>query len=169
MRVLKIKRNSKISGKFRIATYEKDTFNTDNPVLLNVTEWNHNVVSTADDNGLNLFLKHLYGDITYPLEITHARFGTTDVTPVATDTDIDTPLAYDIEIALREFVDTKTLRYVFFAPDVFIPDDTYYTFATYCDTQVFSMALIRDTNTVDFVKAGAVDTTIEYIYSIDNA
>ena len=163
MKVLKVKKNSKIKGKFRIATYEAGTQN-----LISQTDWSNNVVSVANNQGLNLFIKHLFGDVTFALPITHARFGTTDVTPVETDTDIDSPLAYNIEIATRELVDATTLRIVFFAPNVFIPDDTYYTFGTYQNDRAFSMALIEDTNVTPFVKSGNVDVTCEYLFEISN-
>jgi hypothetical protein len=163
MKVLKIKRNSKIKGKFKIITHEAGTKN-----VVSETDWIENLISTAENHGLNLFIKHLFGDVTYSLPITRARFGTTDVAPSATDTDIDSPLAYDIEIASRELISNTEMQIVFFAPNVFIPDDTYYTFATYCGSRTFSMALIRDENVVDFEKVGSVDTTILYNYEIIN-
>lgn len=163
MKTLKLKRNSKIKGKFKILTHEAGTKN-----LISETGWIENVVSTAENHGLNLFIKHLFGDVTYPLPITHARFGTTDVTPTETDSDIDSPLDYNIEIALRELISTTEMEITFFAANAFIPDDTYYTFATYCGGRTFSMALIRDENTVDFEKVGSVDTTILYRYEIIN-
>jgi hypothetical protein len=163
MKVLKIKQNSKIKGKFKIITKEAGTDN-----VISETGWIENLISTAENHGLNIFIKHLFGDVTYPLPITRARFGTTDVTPIATDTDIDSPLAYDIEIATRSIISNTEMEIIFFAPNVFIPDDTYYTFATYCNDRTFSMALIRDENVVDFVKTGNVDTTIVYRYEITN-
>jgi hypothetical protein len=163
MKTLKLKHSSQLKGRFKIQTRVAGT-----DEIISESPWCENLISKADGHGLNLFIRHLFGDVTYPLEITRARFGTTDVTPVETDDDIDSPLVYDIEVALREYVDETTIRYTFFAPNAFIPDDTYYTFAVYCGTQVFSMALIRDFNTVDFVKSGNVDTTIVYEYFIDN-
>jgi hypothetical protein len=163
MKTLKIKRNSKIKGKFKIITKEAGTEN-----VVSETGWIENLISTAENHGLNLFIKHLFGDITYPLPITRARFGTTDVTPVETDSDIDSPLAYDIEIASRELISNTEMEIIFFAPNVFIPDDTYYTFSTYCGDRTFSMALIRDENVTDFEKTGSVDTTILYRYEVMN-
>ena len=164
MKVLKIKKNSKIVGKFKILTHEAGTKN-----LISETDWIENTVSTASNHGLNLFIKHLFGDVTYALPITRARFGTTDVTPVEADSDIDSPLAYDIEIATRALISNTEMEITFFAPNVYIPDDTYYTFSTYCSDRTFSMALIRDENVSDFTKTGNVDTTIIYRYSIANA
>lgn len=159
MKVLKLKNNSGLKGKFRISTYEAGTNN-----LVWQSDWQENVISNADTCGHNIIIRHLFGDITYPLEITRARFGTTNVEPVATDSDIDTPLAYDIEIANREITNTQEVKVYFFAPTVYIPDDTYYTFACYAGTKVFGMHLLD----IPFVKVGNVDTTIEYTYSIDN-
>lgn len=164
MEVIKIKRGATLQGRFRFICKEAGTEN-----IVNQTDWSNNLISTAEDNGLANVMNHLMGDTTYALPITHARFGTTDVTPVAGDTDIDSPLAYDIQIADRETISSTERKIIFFAPNVYIPDDTYYTFATYSGTQTFSMALIRDTNVVDFVKAGSVDITIEYLYEITNA
>lgn len=162
MRALKVKNKAGVSfsNRFRFHTYEAGTENE-----IAVSDWQENVVSIADTHGINLFIRQLFGDVSYALPVTRARFGTTNVTPVESDDDIDTPFAYDIEIADREYISTNGLRLYFFAPDAFIPDDTYYTFATYCGDQTFSMALL-DT---PFVKSGSVDTTIEYEYYINNA
>jgi hypothetical protein len=160
VRVLRLKNNSKLKGKFRISTYEAGTDN-----LIWQSDWQENVISNADTNGHNIIIRHLYGDVTYPLEITRARFGTANTTPLASHTDIASPLAYDIEIASRSIVSATEVNILFFAPSVYIPDNTYYTFACYAGTKVFGMHLL-DT---PFVKSGAVDTTIEYSYSINNA
>lgn len=159
-RVLRLKNNSGLVGKFRIITKNKDT----GEVITG--EWQENLISSAENHGHNLIVKQLGGVVTYSLPITRARFGTTNVTPLEAHTDIDSPLAYDIEISgSPEFPTTKSVRIFFFAPSVFIPADTYYTFATYSNTQTFSMHLL-DT---PFVSAGNVDVTIEYLYSIANA
>ena len=160
VRVLRLKNNSKLKGKFRISTYETGTQN-----LIWQSDWQENVISNADTCGHNIIIRHLYGDVTYPLEITRARFGTVNTTPLSSHTDIASPLAYDIEIASRSIVSATEVSILFFAPSVYIPDDTYYTFACYSGTKVFGMHLL-DT---PFEKAGSVDTTIEYSYSIDNA
>lgn len=159
MKVIKIKNKATIKGKFRIIL--------SNPITKEVIEtgaWQENLISNASDCGHNIILQHIYGDITYPLEITRARFGTTNVTPLATHSDIDSPLAYDIEISTREYISTTEVKFYFFAPSVYIPDDTYYTFATYSGTKVFGMHLL-DT---PLVKVGLTDITIEYSYSVNN-
>lgn len=160
MKVIRLKNNSKIKGKFRIITSDPVT-----KEVIKVGKWQENLISNADTCGHNIIIRHLYGDITYPLEITRARFGTVNTTPLASHTDIASPLAYDIEIASRSIVSATEVNIIFFAPNVYIPDDTYYTFAVYANTKVFGMHLL-DT---PFEKAGSVDTTIEYSYSIDNA
>jgi hypothetical protein len=159
MRTLKLKQNSRLKGKFRITTYEAGTEN-----IVHQGDWQENLITNANMHGHNIIVRHLFGDITYPLEITRARFGTSNTAPTDTDTDIVDPLAYNIEIATREYIDTTGIRVFFFAPNVFIPDDTYYTFATYAGTQTFGMHLLD----IPFVKSGAVDTTIEYEYFINN-
>lgn len=158
-KVLKLKNNSKIQGRFRIITSDPVT-----KEVLNVGDWQENLISNASQCGHNLIIRHLYGDVTYALPITRARFGTTNVTPLATHTDIDSPLAYDIEIASKEYASTTSITIYFFAPSVYIPDDTYYTFACYAGNNVFGMHLL-DT---PFVKSGSVDITIEYSYSVAN-
>jgi hypothetical protein len=159
VRVLKLKNKSKITGKFRISTYEAGTDN-----LIWQSDWQENLISNADTHGHNIIIRHLYGDVTYPLEITRARFGTVNTSPTSADTDIASPLAYDIEIASRSIVSATEVSILFFAPNVYIPDDTYYTFGCYAGSKIFGMHLL-DT---PFEKTGSVDTTIEYVYSIDN-
>lgn len=159
MKVLKLKASSKIKGRYRIITKIAGT-----DEVISTSEWQDNLISNADTHGHNLFIRQLFGDLTYALPITRARFGTVNTAPVATDSDIDTPLAYDIEIASREYVGTTGLTVFFFAPNVFIPEDTYYTFAVYVGTQTFSMSLLD----VPFVKGINTDTTIEYNYTVDN-
>ena len=159
MRVIKVKNKSKITGKFRFIFSDPIT-----KEVTQTTDWQENLISNADTCGHNLFLRHLYGDITYPLEITRARFGTTNVTPLDTHTDIDSPLAYDIEIASKEINSTIQRTWFFFAPSVFIPDDTYYTFACYAGNKVFGMHLLDS----PLVKSGSTDITIEYSYTVNN-
>ena len=159
MKTIKIKRNSKLKGRFRIITSDPVT-----KEILSTGEWQENIISNASNCGHNVIIQHLYGDITYPLEITRARFGTTNVTPLDTHTDIDSPLAYDIAIATRTYLSNTSIEFIFFAPNVFIPDDTYYTFGCYVGTKVFGMHLLD----IPFVKSGNVDTTIQYQYSVDN-
>jgi hypothetical protein len=159
MKVLKLKNNSKLRGRFRLITSDPIT-----KEIIKTGNWQDNLISNASGCGNNIIVRHLFGDTTYALPITRARFGTTNVTPVATDSGIDSPLAYDIEIASREYIGNTGVRIFFFAPSVYIPDDTYYTFGTFCNTQTFSMHLL-DT---PFVKSGSVDCTIEYEFYIDN-
>jgi hypothetical protein len=159
MKVIKLKQKSSLKGKFRIILSDPVT-----KEIIQTGDWQENIISNASNCGHNIILQHIYGDITYPLEITRARFGTTNVTPLDTHSDIDSPLAYDIEISTREYVSTTEVKFYFFAPSVYIPDDTYYTFATYAGTKVFGMHLL-DT---PLVKAGSVDCTIEYSYVVDN-
>jgi len=159
MENLKLKEKSSLRGRFRLILSDPLT-----KEILHIGEWQENIISNADTHGHNLFIRQLGGDDTYPLAITRARFGTTNVDPTEADSDIDSPFAYDIEIADTVIVDENTLRLYFFAPSVYIDDDTYYTFATYCGTQTFSMHLLDS----PFVKAGNVDTTIEYEYFINN-
>lgn len=160
MKTIRIKNNSKITGKFRFIFSDPIT-----KEVTHTTEWQENLISKASNCGHNIIIQHLYGDVTYPLEITRARFGTTNVTPLETHSDIDTPLAYDIQIASREYISVTEVKFYFFAPNVYIPDDTYYTFACYASNKVFGMHLL-DT---PLVKSGATDITIEYGYSIANA
>lgn len=159
MKVLRIKSNSKLKGRFRITTTKAGT-----KEIVNQGEWQNNLISNADGHGHNLFIRQLFGDVAYALPVTRGRFGTVNTAPVEADADINTPFAYDIEIALREYIGTTGVRITFFAPSVFISDNTYYTFATYCGTQTFSMSLLD----IAFVKVGNVDTTIEYEYYVDN-
>ena len=159
MKVIKLKQNSSLKGKFRIILSDPET-----KEIIQTGEWQENLISNASNCGHNLIIQHLYGDITYPLEITRARFGTTNVTPLEAHSDIDSPLAYDIEISDREYVSTTEVKFYFFAPSVYIPDDTYYTFAVYANSKVFGMHLL-DT---PLVKSGATDITVEYSYSVSN-
>jgi hypothetical protein len=155
---IKSKEKSKLKGRFRIITKDNETG------IISRGKWQDNLISNANECGHNIIVRHLYGDTAIPLSITKGRFGTTDINPVDTDADIYDPLDYDIDISLRESLSLTSIRLTFFAPSIYIPDDTYYTFATYCGNYVFSMALLD----IPFTKTGNVDTTIEYEYSIDN-
>jgi hypothetical protein len=160
VRVLKLKNKSKIKGKFRIITSDPVT-----KEIIHTGEWQENLISNADTHGHNLIIRHLYGDVTYPLEITRARFGTVNTAPTSADTDIASPLAYDIEIASRSITSATEVQILFFAPTVYIPDDTYYTFGVYAGNKIFGMHLL-DT---PLEKVGATDITIEYSYQVTNS
>lgn len=156
---MNIKNSQKITGKFRFKSYEKGTKN-----LLSVSEWCHNLISTADGHGLNLIMRLLSGDNTYPLEITKAKIGTGTTPASVTDTDIETLGADNILLANRTMLSTTSVLFEFFIPDVQLPNGDYTEFATFCGEQMFSRSIITPT----FTKPDNTDTSVEYQYDISN-
>lgn len=148
-----------IKGRFRIKEIDPTTGR-----VLRTGEWIDNLITEADTHGLNMIMRALLNE-SISLGITRARIGMDNTAPAVTDTDLVDPLVYDIEIANRTQIDETTIRIDFFIPNVYLPDDTYREFATYCGTKLFSRALISP----DFVKVGNVDVSVEYEYTIANA
>ena len=156
---MNLENNNGIQGKFRFKVYEAGTDN-----LLWTSEWQKNLITSVDGYGLNIVMRLLRNENTYSLAITRARIGT-DTTPAdETQTDLIAPFDYDIPIANRTAIGTKTVLFEFFIPDAFLDEDTYNEFATYCGTQMFSRAIISG----GYTKAINTDTRIEYQYTISN-
>jgi hypothetical protein len=153
--------NSKnlMSGKFRFKSYDKDTHE-----LVAVTPWCHNLISTFSAHGLNIVMRLLLGDNTYPLEITKAKIGTGTTPPTENDTNIETLGVDNILIANRTFLTNTSGLIEFFIPDIDLPDGNYTEFTTHCGEQLFSRSLIDPV----FEKPSNTDTTCEYQYDISN-
>ncbi len=156
---MKIKQNNSLQGRFRFKEYHAVTGE-----LLRTTDWQKNLIMSAEYQGLNAILKLMQGDDSFGIEITRARIGTGNTAVNENQTDLVAPLAYDIQIANVTEINNKTVLYEFFLPDLFIPNNTYREFATYAGTKMFSRALILPV----YVKASNTNTTCEYEFTIAN-
>lgn len=120
------------------------------PVIENLIVFNAN-------HGLNLFIQHLAGNDTYPLEIDNASIGTGSTSPVDGDTDLETPVTTGIPRAtITESLDNIVTEW--FITNDELPNDTYTEFGLKCGTQLFCRSIISPSHT----KADNEDTLIEY-------
>jgi hypothetical protein len=155
---MQVNSNNTIKGRFRFIQYKAGT-----KEVVNVGEWNKNLIVTSANQGINRIIRAMKGD-DLSIEITKARIGTGNTAPTEADTDLEAPLAYDIEIANRTEVDAQTILFEFFIPNAFLPDDDYTEFGAYTGSTLFSRALISPT----FEKVGNVDVSAEYEFVINN-
>lgn len=122
---------------------------------------NH-VVFNAD-HGVDLFLQHLSGDTTYPLELDFAGIGTGTTPPTDSDTDLETPVVTEIVRAIVE-KETDHIRTEWFITNDELPNGTYNEFGLYSGTQLFCRSLIEPSHT----KSDNEDTLIEYFVYASN-
>ena len=125
--------------------------------------WINNHVPFSDGVGINLLIRALGNNSTYPPAITKAKMGTGTTAPDDTDTDLETPTVDDILIATRN-IGIDELELKFFASDAQVPDDTYTEFGIFAVEQLFARSII----TPSYVKSSGVDTTIIYNIQITN-
>lgn len=123
-----------------------------------------NLVVFNQDNGVNLFIQHLGGVDTYPLELDNASIGTGSTAPTDADTDLETPVLEDI---IRATVDINVTDLVteWFMTDDELPNGTYNEFGLKCGTQLFCRSIISPSHT----KASGEDTLVEYTITGNNS
>lgn len=136
--------------------------------VLSETDWINNLVMIGTATGLNLVLRALAGEETYPLEIIKAKLGTATATPVSADTDLGSPVVDNILVATVSYTNS-VLTIKFFASDADVTNGTYNEFGIYCGTAVAAARLFaRSIITPAYVKASGVDTTVTYQITASN-
>jgi hypothetical protein len=123
-----------------------------------------NKIMFSEDYGVNLFLKHLGGDDTYPLELDTCGIGTGTTAPSDTDTALETPAVVGVPRATVEFTSVSVLTTEWFFTNDELPNDTYTEFALYTGTQIFCRSIISPSHT----KGSNEDTLVEYIINAGN-
>jgi hypothetical protein len=156
---MKLNDTKKIKGKFRIKEYKVGT----NEMIWQ-SDWIENLIVTSNNNGINRILKALNGSGN-SIAITKAMIGTGSTSVAETDTAMESPLDYNIIIANSEEIDETSVRFDFFIPDAFLPNNTYTRFATFSGTSMFSHAVISP----DYEKTAPADVSIEYLFELNNA
>lgn len=154
-KVTKIKNGAGIRGKYTITTYKAGTKEV---LREQVVE---NLIMASANNGIGLIAQHLAGITTYPLEIDNASIGTGTTDPSTDDTDLETPVLEDIELAsISNTATSVTLN--FFITDGELANGSYTEFGLFCGTQLFARSTIEPA----FTKASGEDTAINYQINI---
>jgi hypothetical protein len=144
--------NITAKGRYRFITYKKGT-----KEVLRVSPWINNLVTLANNHGLNLIARHLVGDDSFPLEITQAKIGTGTTPPTIADTDLETPVLSNIIVALSSFTG-GVADFEFFMPDGELPDNEYTEFGIFCGDQMFARSIINPS----YTKTTGEDTSCQY-------
>lgn len=124
----------------------------------------HNKIMFSLNHGVNLFLRHLGGDDTYPLELDNCSIGTGTTAPGDSDTDLETPVLEDVPRATIEFTAVDQITTEWFMTNDELADGTYNEFGLFCGTQLFCRSIISPAHT----KASNEDTLVEYIINAGN-
>lgn len=132
--------------------------------IISVSDWIHNKIMLDTGVGLGLILARLGGDISNDCIITTAEIGTGNTPPTDSDTDLETPVVTDIQIALQTISATE-VNLAFYIPDANLPNGTYKEFGIRSGTALFARSIM----TPDFTKGTNEDTNVEYIISGNNA
>ena len=114
--------------------------------------------------GVNLFLRHLGGDDTYPLELTFAAIGTGTTAPTDADTGLQTPVLSNVPRATIEFTAVDQISTEWFMTNDELANGTYNEFGLFTGTQIFCRSIISPAHT----KASNEDTLVEYIINAGN-
>ena len=156
----KINEKGTIKGRFRIKTYKVGTKR-----LLRKTDWIENLIVLNENNGLNLFVRHLLGSASLGLEITQAKIGTGDTAPVDADTDLETTVLAGILVSNSTEESVGVVTFEFFMSDSDLTEGTYKEFGVFCDAQLFARALILPV----YSKASGEDSQVEYQVVLTNS
>jgi hypothetical protein len=88
-----------LQGKYRFKTFKSFNGTRDEKIQnaltatpLKVSDWISNLIMLDTNYGINLFIQHLEGTTTYPLELTRAGIGTGITAATQTDHDLQTPV-----------------------------------------------------------------------------
>ena len=125
-----------------------------------------NLIMLADDVGLNLFIQHMNGDTTFPLNIDNASIGTGTTAPVSADTDLETPVLENIPRAIGEVTAANTWYSEWFITNDELPNGEYTEFGLKAGTQLFARSLIASPT---HTKEDNEDTLIVYTITVANS
>lgn len=179
MKSIEIKEAPRFKGRFKILTLRPKPENIpvptwckmlkDSPALMNrylikSSPVHENLIMLGAQTGLNLFIRRLAGLATVPLLITRAGFGTGDTAPVSGNTNLETPIVTNILRAIGEVPANDIFYSEWYASDNDLPNNTYREFGLFCDTQIFSRALISPV----FEKESGQDTLVVYEITASN-
>lgn len=159
MKKIKLKEKYRISGKFRIITFEAGT-----KKILRKSKWHTNLVVSNTNRGINLVLKRLIGNKTYDLEITQAKIGDDNTAATDNDTDLGNAILSGIAVATVEETTTSQITLEFFIADAELPEDTYEEFGIFAEDQLFARSIIDPA----YVKSISEDTKVEYVINLSN-
>lgn len=130
--------------------------------MVGQSDWINNLVMAGLSNGVGLVTKHLFGDTTYLLEITHASIGTGNTAPTVADTALQAQVLTDIPIRTKSST-VNTLTFSFFVPSIDLPNGTYREFGLWSGTRLFARSLILPV----YTKGTGQDAIITYEITID--
>jgi len=135
-----------------------------NFMVISQTPYIHNRIMLSLNYGVNLFIRHLGGDDTYPLELNFAAIGTGSTAPVDGNTGLETPVLSNIPRATVDFTAVDILTTEWFMTNDELANGTYNEFGLFCNTQIFCRSIISPAHT----KASNEDTLVEYIINAGN-
>ena len=115
------------------------------------------VVSSPSGYGINLIMRSLGNDSTYPLPITSASIGTGTTAPTLADTDLQTAVLTGIVVADRVVLDNAVII-SFFINDGELANGTYKEFGIYSNGRLFARSLIDPV----FVKGSNQNVSVDY-------
>lgn len=153
-----LKEKSGLKGSYRIKKYKAGT-----KELLWESGINKNLVMASDGYGVNILMRQIGGNTTYPIGVDSAAIGTGTNAPTAADTGLQTPVISGIDLSLAEFTDVNQVTLSFFISDGDLPNNTYTEFGIFMGSQIFARSLFS----IPYSKSTGEDTTIEYTIEIN--
>lgn len=123
--------NLGFSGLFRIIK-SKDG------VPIETIEISNLVVSSTGGHGRNIVMRHLTGDTSIPLAVTHIEIGTGTTAPSASDTDLETA-SYRAAIAADVTLANNVAIFQAFFPAATVANGTYTEFGAFVNSVVTTL------------------------------
>jgi hypothetical protein len=157
--ILKQKSNAGVSGMYRFRTYVAGT-----KKLKRVSPWIKNLVVSSANRGVNLLIKGLQGDDTYPIEITQAKIGTGTTPAADADTDLGNIVLAGIPVAVFAEDTNEQLTIQFFIVDGDLANGTYNEFGIFCGARLFARSIISPA----YFKGANEDTEVDYVINVNN-
>ena len=116
-----------------------------------------NLVVSSTGYGRNLIMRQLTGDVTYGIEITQGKIGSGTTAPTDNDTDLETAVLSNINVA-EVSVANDVAIISFFIPSGDLANGTYNEFGMFIGSQLFARSIISPA----FTKGSNEDTSIDY-------
>ncbi len=154
-----MKNSLTIKGSYIIRTWDATT----GKLLSETAPIENLIVSGAAGYGRNLIMRQISGDSTYPIEIDSAKIGTGSTAPSDADTDLQTAVLSNIQVA-NSALSNDSLVLTFFITDALLANGTYNEFGLFCNGRLFARSIISPA----FVKGSNQNATIDYTITLSS-
>lgn len=122
------------------------------------------IVSSTGGYGRNIIIRQLASDTTYQIGIDSAKIGTGTNTPADSDTDLQSAVLSNIQVA-NSVISNNVVVFTFYITDAQLANGTYNEFGLFCDGRLFARSIISPA----LVKGSNQNLTVDYTLTITSS